>query len=381
MKYVDHTYHDFSHYIEEGGALTKHKKSHDNFPARLHKMVSGGHDDVITWMPHGRAWKIIDRERLISDVIGNYYSCKKYESFTRQLNGWGFKRLHQKGPDHGCYYHECFLRTLPQLTCLIRRLPSNLGKSSPFPEGEPNFYVISQEYPLPGLDTSSSTAAAQEARTMMMAQQQQQQVGTMSTSSSAVSAFDQGMTVALSRHASAVAATASSRNDMANGYYGGFPGGASSSYLNSNPYAGQSLSQYYGNMVQQAAAQQPQPYNHQQFQQYIDMSRPAIPQNGVPKDMLDMTSQVEANKVTYGSSSALPGAASLMDQSLFNVSSDMKKTLMEQLGRDTSISLPKNPQQVEKGGEKTPSEPIDPYEPIQFSPNSGTKKTIDLGIK
>jgi len=212
---------------------------------------------------------------------------------------------------------------------------------------------------------------------MMMAQQQQQQ-GTMSnnTSSSAVSAFDQGMTVALSRHASAVAATASSRNDMANGYYGGFPGGASASYLNSNPYASQSLSQYYGNMVQQAAAQQPQPYNHQQFQQYIDMSRPAVPQNGVPKDMLDMTSQVEANKVMVGG--ALPGAASLMDQSLFNVSSDMKKTLMEQLGRDTSISLPKNPQQDEKG-DKTSSQPIDPYEPIQFSPNSGTKKTIDLG--
>ena len=187
------------------------------------------------------------------------------------------------------------------------------------------------------------------------------------------------MTAALSRHASAVAATASSRNDMAKGYYGGFPGGASSSYLNSNPYAGQSLSQYYGNMVQQAAAQQPQPYNHQQFQQYIDMSRPAVPQNGVPKDMLDMTSQVlEANKVTYGSSGALPGAASLTDQSLFNVSSNMKKTLMEQLGRDTSISLPKNPQQDEKG-DKTSSQPIDPYEPIQFSPNSGAKKTIDLG--
>ena len=244
--------------------------------------------------------------------------------------------------------------------------------------------MISQEYPLPGLDTSSSAAAAQEARTMMIAQQQQQQVGTMSnsTSSSAVSAFDQGMTAALSRHASAVAATASSRNDMANGFYGGFPGEASSSYLNSNPFAGQSLSQYYGNMVQQAAAQQPQPYNHQQFQQYIDMSRPAVPQNGAPKDMLNMTSQYEANKVTYGSSGALPGTASLTDQSLFNVSSDMKKTLMEQLGRDTSISLPKNPQQDLEGGDKKPSEPqIDPYEPIQFSPNSGTKKTIDLGVK
>ena len=280
--------------------------------------------------------------------------------------------------DHGCYYHECFLRTLPQLTCLIRRLPSNMGKSSPFPEGEPNFYVISQEYPLPGLDSSSSAAAAQEARSMMMAQQQQ---GTMSnsTSSSAVSAFDhQGMSAALSRHASAVAATASTRNDMANGFYG-FPGGASSSYLNSNPYAGQ-LSQYYGNMVQQAAAQQPQPYNHNQFQQYIDMSRPAVSQNGAPKDMFNMTSQDEANKVTYGSSSALPGAASLTDQSLFNVSSDMKKTLMEQLGKDSSMSFPKNPQQDEEE-DKTPSEPVDPYEPIQFSPNSGTKKTIDLGVK
>ena len=50
LKYVDHTYHDFSNYIIEGGELTKHKKSHNNFPARLHRLLSSGHDDVITWM-------------------------------------------------------------------------------------------------------------------------------------------------------------------------------------------------------------------------------------------------------------------------------------------------------------------------------------------
>ena len=51
LKYVDHTYHDFSTYIIEGGELTKHKKSDNNFPARLHKLVSDGHsNDVITWM-------------------------------------------------------------------------------------------------------------------------------------------------------------------------------------------------------------------------------------------------------------------------------------------------------------------------------------------
>ena len=51
--------------------------------------------------------------------------------------------------DFGCYYHECFLRDLPDLTCLIRRLPTNLGKSTPYVEGEPNFYLVSEEYPLP----------------------------------------------------------------------------------------------------------------------------------------------------------------------------------------------------------------------------------------
>lgn len=60
-------------------------------------------------------------------------------------------------PDFGCYYHECFLRGLPKLTCLIRRLPPNLGKSTPFAEGEPNFYLISDEYPLPGSKQPSKT--------------------------------------------------------------------------------------------------------------------------------------------------------------------------------------------------------------------------------
>lgn len=139
LKYVDHTYHDFSNYIIEGGELTKHKKSDNNFPARLHKLVSDGPNDVITWMvsllviysrpnskriwvfvpltfsstpaslikPHGRAWKILDKKRLVSEVIPNYYVCKKYESFTRQLNGWGFKRLHQTGPGTSWLFYMC----------------------------------------------------------------------------------------------------------------------------------------------------------------------------------------------------------------------------------------------------------------------------------
>jgi len=142
LKYVDHTYRDFGRYVEEGGELIKHKKSGNNFPARLHQMLSAPeHSHVITWMPHGRAWKILDKERLISDVIPNYYVCKKYESFARQLNGWGFKRLHQSGP--GTFFptalllHDCFNtrtqlspRVLSRLWLLLSRVfPSRSSKT------------------------------------------------------------------------------------------------------------------------------------------------------------------------------------------------------------------------------------------------------------
>ena len=51
LKFVDHTYHDFSRYIEEGGQLCKHKKSGNNFPARLHKILSESeYSHLITWM-------------------------------------------------------------------------------------------------------------------------------------------------------------------------------------------------------------------------------------------------------------------------------------------------------------------------------------------
>lgn len=51
LRYVDHTYRDYSRYIEEGGKLVKHKKSGNNFPARLHRVLSSTeHHAVISWM-------------------------------------------------------------------------------------------------------------------------------------------------------------------------------------------------------------------------------------------------------------------------------------------------------------------------------------------
>lgn len=68
---------------------------------------------------------------------------------TLTVSGWGFKRLHQNGPDHGAYYHERFLWGIPDTTCLIRRLPPRLGKQLPDKMNELDFYFVSKHFPLP----------------------------------------------------------------------------------------------------------------------------------------------------------------------------------------------------------------------------------------
>lgn len=157
---VDHTYHDYANYRVDllrpsdpdyTAFHRGNRKSANNFPAKLHSILSNpeyGH--IIRWMPHGRAWKIFNKDLLVSEVIPKYWGQTKYESFSRQLSGWGFKRLHQSGPDFRAYYHECFLRGLPFLTKLMKRVAAtNQGKLLPHPDGEPNFYDIDFRYPLP----------------------------------------------------------------------------------------------------------------------------------------------------------------------------------------------------------------------------------------
>ena len=156
-RYTDHTYREYSTYIERGGKIDKHKKSDRNFPALLHIMLSDEqYSHVISWMPHGRAWKIIDKELLMEEAAPKFFGQSKYASFARQLSGWGFKRLHKAGPDFGCYYHECFLRGHPRLTVLMRRLSPGEGRGTPNIYAEPDFYLIAKNYPLEKSATISS---------------------------------------------------------------------------------------------------------------------------------------------------------------------------------------------------------------------------------
>lgn len=146
---VNHTYHDYSQFTLPTGITPK-----KHFPAKLHDMLADpSNHHAITWMPHGRSLKVINRELLAKEVLPRYSSSSKYESFTRNLNNWGFKRMYQEGADRGCYYHENFLRGMPHLTASMACVASlKKGTVSAANVGEePNFYEMAKQFPLPPL--------------------------------------------------------------------------------------------------------------------------------------------------------------------------------------------------------------------------------------
>ncbi|KAL3778873.1 hypothetical protein HJC23_005980 [Cyclotella cryptica] len=155
---IDHTYIDYSNYlVVNTNELKKGHSSTDNFPRKLHYILSRPeYHHIISWMPHGRAWKIWNKKLLVSVVCKKLFKHEKFESFNRQVNGWGFKRLLRNGPDYKCYYNQFFLRGLPDLTSHMHRLDKP-GKRLPNKSEEPDLYEITCMFPLPEINSSCKT--------------------------------------------------------------------------------------------------------------------------------------------------------------------------------------------------------------------------------
>ena len=124
------------------------------FPVKLHKIIeyceSYGFSSIISWMPHGRSFKINNEGAFISKVMPHFFYQSKMSSFTRQLRMYGFHKIKGKSNvDRGAYFHELFLRSRPGLSHGIIRLdkPCSLSKRD-----EPNLYIF---YPMPYTDDTT----------------------------------------------------------------------------------------------------------------------------------------------------------------------------------------------------------------------------------
>jgi len=104
--------------------------------------------DIVSWLPHGRAWKIQNTYLFVNQVLPNYFEKPNYNSFIRLTNAWGFRRI-TRGVDKDAYYHELFLRGLPHLHSRMRRLTPNDTKTPVAPEDEPDFNKMGEVRPFP----------------------------------------------------------------------------------------------------------------------------------------------------------------------------------------------------------------------------------------
>jgi hypothetical protein len=66
---------------------------YDPFPLKFHRVLDEiaheGLDSVVSWVSHGRAFKIHNPSLFVTDVMPRFFSQSKYTSFQRQLNLYG----------------------------------------------------------------------------------------------------------------------------------------------------------------------------------------------------------------------------------------------------------------------------------------------------
>jgi len=109
---------------------------------------------IISWLPHGRSWKIYNRDMFTEIALPRYFGHKNYASFVRIVNAWGFRRV-TNGLDRDSYYHELFLRGKPELHQRMKRLPTTHRKTPISKEDKaPDFYEMSKISPLPEVTLS-----------------------------------------------------------------------------------------------------------------------------------------------------------------------------------------------------------------------------------
>lgn len=124
--------------------------THATFPAKLHDILSRPDlDDVVSWLPHGRGWRIVDQSQFVDRVMPHFFTQSKFASFMRQVNGWGFVRV-TRGDEVNSYYSEFFLRGRRSLVRFMERKPAARDVLGP----EPNFAQYEDLPPNPEVDVA-----------------------------------------------------------------------------------------------------------------------------------------------------------------------------------------------------------------------------------
>jgi len=87
------------------------------FPEKLMEVLNSSEaKNAISWLPNGNSFVILSPNLLTNNILPKHFKEAKFESFTRKLNRWGFKRISADNfPNDLAYFHHLFQRDFPQL--------------------------------------------------------------------------------------------------------------------------------------------------------------------------------------------------------------------------------------------------------------------------
>ena len=106
------------------------------FPEKLMEVLNhGDHAECICWLPDGEGFAF-HPIRFAAEVIPLHFGGTKFESFTRKLNRWGFRRYCSlEAPQHTFVYaHRDFKRDFPEMCSKMTGTKTNRPPDEPHPQ-------------------------------------------------------------------------------------------------------------------------------------------------------------------------------------------------------------------------------------------------------
>ena len=131
----------------------------ENVRAMLRDAEEQGFASIVSWLPHGQAFKVHKKDEFVDNIMPRYIKAQKFTYFSDTLRIWGFARI-KVGRDKGSYYHYKFVKGQPHLTRHLSRVQMrDCMAGFPPPEGEPDLYTQTWSGPV-GTNASASGIAA-----------------------------------------------------------------------------------------------------------------------------------------------------------------------------------------------------------------------------
>lgn len=95
-------YRDFSTVLPPGDFGAPRRICEMTFPQKVHHMLSNpDFEHFVTWMPHGRAFRVLVPQLFEIHVCPQYFGHRSYARFRRELIENGFKYV-PSGKDQNC---------------------------------------------------------------------------------------------------------------------------------------------------------------------------------------------------------------------------------------------------------------------------------------